>query len=74
MVHLSFDKFGRTTTEEQTEIAQDIFRSLHKEGYTQWDSMDQLYCTHCKRFIADKFMEDECPLCGYEEARGKSAM
>ena len=35
VVHLSFDKFGRTTTEEQTEIAQDIFRFLHKEGYTQ---------------------------------------
>ena len=68
--NISFDKFGRTTTEEQTEIAQDIFWSLHKEGYTMQDSVDQLYCTHCLRFLADRFVEGECPLCGYEDARG----
>jgi hypothetical protein len=36
VVHLSFDKFGRTieAIEEQTEISQ-YFQSLHNEAYTQ---------------------------------------
>eukprot|EP00092_Neocalanus_flemingeri_P103112 GFUD01131912.1.p1 GENE.GFUD01131912.1~~GFUD01131912.1.p1 ORF type:complete len:917 (+),score=367.75 GFUD01131912.1:349-2751(+) len=68
--NISFDKFGRTTSQEQTEIAQDIFWSLHKEGCTKQDSVDQLYCTHCERFLADRFVEGGCPLCGYEDARG----
>jgi methionyl-tRNA synthetase len=29
-----FDKFGRTSTEWQTKITQDIFNKLHKNGYT----------------------------------------
>jgi len=70
--NISFDKFGRTTTEEQTKISQDIFWSLQKEGCTQQDSVDQLYCTHCERFLADRFVEGECPIpgCHYEDARG----
>jgi len=69
---ISFDKFGRTTTEEQTKIAQDIFWSLHKTGHTTEDSVDQLYCTACEKFLADRFVEGTCPLtgCGYEDARG----
>ena len=69
---ISFDKFGRTTTEEQTKIAQDIFWSLHRTGHTSEDSVDQLYCTACEKFLADRFVEGSCPLagCGYEDARG----
>ena len=69
---ISFDKFGRTTTAEQTKIAQEIFWSLHRAGNTAEDSVDQLYCSACDRFLADRFVEGECPLagCGYEDARG----
>jgi len=70
--NISFDKFGRTTTEDQTKISQDIFWTLYKQGCTQQDSVDQLYCKHCERFLADRFVEGECPLagCQYEDARG----
>ena len=68
--NISFDKFGRTTTEEQTKIAQDIFWSLHNKGKTLEDSVDQLYCLSCEKFLADRFVEGECPLCHYEDARG----
>ena len=68
--NISFDKFGRTTTEQQTKIAQDIFWSLHNAGNTLEDSMDQLYCTKCEKFLADRFVEGTCPYCGYPDARG----
>jgi len=61
---ISFDKFGRTTTERQTEIAQQIFWDLHKEGKTSEASVEQLHCEPCDRFLADRFVEGECPLCG----------
>lgn len=68
--NISFDKFGRTSTEEQTTITQDIFNKLHKNGYTLEDDVEQLYCPTCSRFLADRFVEGICPHCGYEDARG----
>lgn len=70
--NISFDYFGRTTTEHQTKICQDIFWSLEKNGKISKDSVDQLYCSKCDRFLADRFVEGVCPHpgCGYEDARG----
>ena len=52
---ISFDKFGRTTTEKQTKVAQDIFWSLYKQGNLTEDAMDQLFCKGCDRFLADRY-------------------
>ena len=32
--------------------------------------MEALYCDHCQRFLADRYVEGTCPFCGYEDARG----
>jgi methionyl-tRNA synthetase len=65
-----FDYFGRTTTEKQTEICQSIFLKLHKNGYLEEKSSTQLYCETHSSFLADRFVEGECPRCHYEDARG----
>ncbi|KAL7891665.1 hypothetical protein AOLI_G00011410 [Acnodon oligacanthus] len=67
---IDFDYFGRTTTERQTEIAQDIFWRLHERGYLLEDTVEQLRCENCQRFLADRFVEGVCPHCRYPEARG----
>ncbi|KAF9410928.1 putative methionine--tRNA ligase, cytoplasmic protein rar1, partial [Entomortierella beljakovae] len=67
---IDFDKFGRTTTEEHVKISQDLILSLHKNGYLFEDYMLQLYCSHCDRFLADRFVEGTCPTCNYDDARG----
>lgn len=67
---IGFDYFGRTTTEKQTEIAQDIFMKLHKNGYLEEQVMRQLYCPEHKGYLADRYVEGECPKCHYEDARG----
>ena len=54
--NISFDKFGRTTTEKQTEVAQDIFRKLHENGNLTEDDMEQLHCANCDRFLADRYV------------------
>uniref|UniRef100_A0A8C9REJ4 Methionine--tRNA ligase, cytoplasmic n=1 Tax=Scleropages formosus TaxID=113540 RepID=A0A8C9REJ4_SCLFO len=67
---IDFDHFGRTTTEKQTEIAQDIFWRLYDRGFLIPDTVDQLHCENCQRFLADRFVEGICPNCRYPEARG----
>ncbi|BAP69674.1 methionyl-tRNA synthetase [Kluyveromyces marxianus] len=67
---IGFDYFGRTTTEKQTEIAQDIFLKLNDRGYLEEQSMKQLYCPVHKGYLADRYVEGTCPKCGYEDARG----
>ncbi|XP_033115540.1 methionine--tRNA ligase, cytoplasmic-like [Anneissia japonica] len=68
--NIGFDYFGRTTTVKQTEIAQDIFWRLHKRNFLLEDTVEQLLCETCNRYLADRFVEGTCPLCNYEDARG----
>ena len=68
--NISFDYFGRTSTEKQTEIVQAIFNEVDKNGYITEREIEQLYCPKCGRFLADRFVEGTCPHCGSEGARG----
>ncbi len=68
--NVSFDYFGRTSTEKQTEIVQAIFREVDEHGYITEREIEQLYCPKCGRFLADRFVEGKCPHCGSEGARG----
>lgn len=68
--NIGFDYFGRTTTPEQTEIVQDLFLRIKSQGYIITESVDQLLCENCDRFLADRFVEGICPGCKYEDARG----
>jgi methionyl-tRNA synthetase len=67
---IAFDKFGRTSTPRQTEITQSIFLDLDRNGFIRSQSVEQLYCESCSRFLADRFVRGLCPHCGYDGARG----
>jgi methionyl-tRNA synthetase len=67
---IAFDKFGRTSAPEHTEITQSIFLDLDKKGYIQQQTIEQLHCDSCGRFLADRYVRGVCPSCGYEGARG----
>lgn len=68
--HINFDKFGRTSNDECTEITQDLFNYLDKNGLITEHTNNQLFCNHCNMFLADRFVHGICPKCGYEDARG----
>jgi len=68
--NIDFDEFGRTTNEIHTQLAQEIFTKLEKNNYLFQETLDQLYCPQCERFLADRFVEGICPYCAYEDARG----
>ena len=66
----SFDCFGRTSSKENYEVTQDIFKKLNENGFIKKDILTQAYCPKCKKFLADRFVEGKCPKCGYKDARG----
>ena len=68
--NIDFDYFGRTSTPLQTEIVQHIFKEVEKNGYITEREMSQLYCPHCQRFLADRYVKGTCPHCGSENAKG----
>lgn len=68
--NINFDKWGRTSTPEQTEITQSIFNMLDEAGFIKEKTDTQLFCDSCDRFLADRYVLGTCPHCGYEEARG----
>ncbi|KAL5993031.1 hypothetical protein ACLOJK_013951 [Asimina triloba] len=69
---ISFDEFGRTSSPQQTEVCQAIFKKLMENNWLSENTIQQLYCRTCNRFLADRLVEGICPTkdCNYESARG----
>ncbi|MFW5689905.1 MAG: class I tRNA ligase family protein, partial [Spirochaetota bacterium] len=68
--NISFDRFGRTSTEWYTRITQEILVKLHRNGYITEHTIEQLYSEASDMFLADRYVRGTCPNCGYGEARG----
>lgn len=68
--NINFDHFGRTSSPQQTEIVQSIFKAVDEQGYISEKTTEQLFCNSCDRFLADRYVLGECPHCGYPDARG----
>jgi methionyl-tRNA synthetase len=66
---IKFDYFGRTSTPAHTEITQDIFIRLHKNGYIVEEEVEQPYDATADLFLADRYIEGTCPFCKSEGAR-----
>lgn len=49
---------------------QTFFLRIKSQGYILSETVDQLLCESCDRFLADRFVEGTCPRCKYEDARG----
>ncbi|RAL09290.1 methionine--tRNA ligase MES1 [Aspergillus homomorphus CBS 101889] len=67
---IGFDHFGRTPTKQHTEISQAIFKRLYENGYLTEKTAEQPYCETHNSFLADRYVEGECPRCHYDDARG----
>ncbi|RWA10933.1 hypothetical protein EKO27_g4194 [Xylaria grammica] len=57
---IDFTIFGRTPTEQHTEIVQDIFKRLWSNGFIEERETIQPYCPKHESFLADRFVEGEC--------------
>ena len=68
--NLSFDLYGRTHTEKQEKLIQDLFLRLEELGMISERTSMQPYSVKEEKFLADRFVVGTCPRCGYERAYG----
>lgn len=67
---LTFDFYTHTDTQNHWEVTQRLFRRHLETGYIYRDTQQQLYDPQAGRFLADRYVEGTCPVCGYADARG----
>ena len=67
---MSFDYYGRTTSDTHAATSRDFFRTLDEKDVFKLKTEEQLYDPKAEMFLADRFVVGTCPVCGYEEAYG----
>ncbi len=67
---ISFDSFGRTTSEVHRQTASDFFRTLYDKGEFVEKESEQYYDEEAHTFLADRYITGECPHCHAEGAYG----
>jgi methionyl-tRNA synthetase len=67
---ISFDVYSRTSLDVHKQTAQDFFLNLYDKNILYTKTEKQLYSIKLDTFLADRFVEGTCPICGYEGARG----
>ncbi len=67
---MSFDNFSRTSRPIHHQTAQEFFLNLYNKGYMTKKEVEQFYCETDKMFLADRYVEGECPYCHAPGARG----
>ena len=67
---LSYDLFTRTTTRNHYSVVQEMFRTLHKNGYLIERTTKGAISPSTGRTLPDRYIEGTCPICGYDGARG----
>lgn len=67
---ISFDVFGRTTSEVHKKTASDFFRTLYDKGEFVEQESEQYYDEEAHTFLADRYITGECPHCHAEGAYG----
>lgn len=67
---IQFDFFGQTSAPYHKEETLKWFNDLLGKGLIEKKAEQQLQCQSCKNMLPDRFVEGECYVCHYPEARG----
>lgn len=67
---LTYDLFTRTTTRNHYAVVQEMFRTVHKNGYMVEQTTMGAVSPSTGRTLPDRYVEGTCPICGYDGARG----
>ena len=67
---ISFDNYSRTSSKIHHKMASEFFNELNKKNIFIEKESEQLYDIEENQFLADRYVEGECPKCGFDEAYG----
>lgn len=68
--HIAFDHYHSTNSEENRELAQDIYRRLKARGLIELRTIEQLYDPVKEMFLPDRYIRGECPRCHAKDQYG----
>jgi methionyl-tRNA synthetase len=69
---IGFDLFYTTHSAENELHAGRIFEKLREDGAIEKRDVLQVYCGVDKRFLPDRYIRGECPVCGWKDQYGDS--
>ncbi|KJZ31133.1 methionyl-tRNA synthetase [Paracoccus sp. S4493] len=67
---LSFDHYGRSSSDRNRALTQHFAGRLADQGYIREVVEKQVFSHADNRFLPDRYIEGTCPNCGYDKARG----
>ncbi len=65
--NIKFDFFYKTSSSENRQFVQDVFKKLEKAGHIYENEIVQLYCNKDKKFLPDRYVVGTCPYCDAED-------
>jgi methionyl-tRNA synthetase len=63
---ISFDFFYKTSSKENVEFVQYVFKQLRENGHIYDQNVIQFYCTYDNKFLPDRYVIGRCPYCNAE--------
>jgi methionyl-tRNA synthetase len=69
---ISFDNYHSTHSDENRQLASEIYNKLHSSGYIKTRVISQLYDEEKGMFLPDRFIKGTCPKCKSEDENGDS--
>ena len=67
---ISFDNYSRTSSKIHHQTASNFFIDLYDKNIFIEKETEQLYDSKENQFLADRYVEGECPKCNFKEAYG----
>ena len=61
---VSFELYNRTDDEYHKNFVKEQFKKYYEYGYLYEQQEEQLFCSHCNLFLADRYIVGVCPKCG----------
>ena len=69
---IAFDQYHSTHSEENRQLAEQIYIALDKAGHIHQKTISQYYDPQEEMFLPDRFIKGECPKCGAAGQYGDS--
>ena len=69
---IGFDLFYITHSPENEQHVRRIYESLRADGAIEKRDVQQVYCPVDERFLPDRYIRGECPVCGTKDQYGDS--
>jgi len=60
---IDFDFFYRTSSPENIDFVQYVFKKLQEAGHIYESEIVQFYCNNDKKFLPDRYVKGTCPYC-----------